>query len=117
MAMTEKHEEKRRHPRFRAADNALAACGMEACALLDVSASGLGIQYYGESSFPREVSVDLLFLNQDLTLPGLFCRKVFEARKSNGKEGRLPVWHVGLEIVNPTPEMVQRLRHFRWTEN
>ncbi|MDF1536054.1 MAG: PilZ domain-containing protein [bacterium] len=117
MAMMEKHEDKRRHPRFRAADSALAACGMEACALLDVSAGGLGIQYYGERPFPREISVDLLFLNRDLTLPGLFCRKVFEARKPNGKEGRLPVWHVGLEIVSPTPEMVQRLRHFRWTES
>jgi hypothetical protein len=117
MANTKTHEDKRKHPRFRAADSALAACGMEACALLDVSAGGLGVQYYGENPFPMELSVDLLFLNRDMTLPGLFCRKVFEARKPNGREGRLPVWHVGLEIVNPTPEMVERLRNFRWTEN
>ena len=117
MIRSERQDDKRKHPRFRAADNALAACGMEACALIDVSASGLGIQYYGEKSFPRETRVDLLFLNRDLTLPGLFCRKVFEARKPSEKDGRLPVWHVGLEIVDPTPEMIQRLRNFRWTEN
>ncbi len=116
MAMLEKHEEKRRHPRFRAANHVIAACGMEACPLLDVSAGGLGIQHYGETPFPKVVSIDLLFLNQDLALPGLFCRKVFEAKKPNGQKGRLPVWHVGLEIVSPTPEMVQRLRRFRWTE-
>ena len=87
--MMKAHEDKRKHPRFRAADNALAAWGMESCALLDVSAGGLGVQHYGENPFPREVSVDLLFLNRDLTLPGLFCRKVFEVRKPNGKEGRL----------------------------
>ena len=68
--MMKAHEDKRKHPRFRAADNALAAWGMESCALLDVSAGGLGVQHYGENPFPREVSVDLLFLYNPV-LPGV----------------------------------------------
>ena len=110
-------EKKRKHPRFRASENALAASGGDPYTLMDLSAGGLGIRFYGDQPLPSELLVDLFFLDREFTLTGIQCRKVFEARVDKGAGGQLPEWHVGLQFQNPRPEMLKMLRQFRWTED
>ncbi len=110
-------EEKRKHPRFRAADNALAARGEDAYTLMDLSAGGVGIRYKGEHQLPEEIHLDLFFLNRELAVTGVRCRKVFEVRMDGAEEDQAPEWHVGLQFQAPGAELVETLRQFRWTEN
>jgi c-di-GMP-binding flagellar brake protein YcgR len=110
-------EQKRKHPRFRASENALAASGDHPYTLMDLSAGGLGIRFYGDQQLPSEIQLDLFFLDREFTLKGIRCRKVFEARVDKGAGGQLPEWHVGLQFQNPGPEMLEMLRRFRWTED
>ena len=110
-------EKKRRHPRFRAAENALAASGDDPYTLMDLSAGGVGLRFYGDQPLPEEILLDLFFLDRELTLTGIRCKKIFAARVDRGEAGQVPEWHVGLEFQNPQAEMIQMLKHFRWTEN
>jgi len=110
-------EKKRKHPRFRASENALAACGDDSYTLMDLSAGGVGIRFYGDQPLPNEIQLDLFFLDRELTLTGLRCRKIFEARVDMGKAGQVPEWHVGLQFENLRPEMQEMLKRFRWTED
>jgi len=110
-------EKKRKYPRFRPSENALAASGDDPYTLMDLSAGGVGIRFHGEQPLPNEIHLDLFFLNRDLTLTGIRCKKVFEARVDKGRAGQVPEWHVGLQFENPEPEMLKMLRHFRWTED
>jgi len=109
--------EKRKHPRFKAADKALAACKDDSFTLMDLSAGGVGIRFFGEQPLPAVISIDLFFLNREFALTGVRCKKVFEKKYEPMGLQRVPEWHVGLEIVNPSQDMVQKLRQFRWTEN
>jgi hypothetical protein len=110
-------KEKRRHPRFRAADNALAADRDDPYTLMNLSSGGLGIRFYGEQPLPVEIDIDLFFLNREFVLTGLHCRKVFEKRNDQVGPDNFPEWQIGLQIMNPTPEQVENLRQFRWIEN
>jgi len=108
-------DQKRKHPRFRASDNALAARGDDPFALMDLSEGGLGIRFYGDRLLPNEILLDLFFLNRELALTGIRCRKVFEARVDKGMAGQVPEWRVGLQFTDPRPEMLKMLKYFRWT--
>ena len=110
-------EKKRKHPRFRASESALAASGDDPYTLMDLSAGGIGIRFYGDQPLPNEIQLDLFFLDRELTITGLRCRKIFEARVDRGEAGQVPEWHVGLQFQNPETEMLQQLRQFRWTED
>jgi hypothetical protein len=110
-------KEKRKHPRFKAAEKALAAEKDDPYTLMDLSSGGLGIRYYGEQPLPAEIKIDLFFLDREFTLTGVRCRKVFEERHDQEDPEKIPEWHVGLQIVDPTPELMEKLRQFRWTEN
>lgn len=110
-------EKKRKHPRFKASESALAACGDDPYTLMDLSSGGVGIRFYGDQPLPNEIHLDLFFLDRDLTLTGLRCRKIFESRVDKGEAGQMPEWHVGLQFDNPGPEMLEMLKHFRWTED
>jgi hypothetical protein len=110
-------EEKRTHPRFKAADNALAASRDDPYTLMDLSAGGFGIRFFGEKPLPVEISIDLFFLNREFALTGIRCRKIFEKKYDPIDPSKTSVWHVGLQIVDPKPEIVENLRLFRWTEN
>jgi c-di-GMP-binding flagellar brake protein YcgR len=109
--------QQRKHPRFRASENALAASGDNPFTLMDLSEGGVGIRFYGDRPLPNEIHLDLFFLNRELTLSGIHCRKVFEARVDKGMAGQMPEWHVGLQFKDPRPEMLKMLKHFRWTED
>ena len=109
-------DKRRKYPRFRASDNALAASGGDPYTLMDLSAGGLGIRFFGDQPLPSELQLDLFFLDREFTLTGIRCRKVFEARVDKGAGGQLPEWHVGLQFQNTGPEMLEMLRQFRWTE-
>jgi hypothetical protein len=109
--------EKRRYPRFRAAENALAAVGEEPFTLKDLSAGGFGVRYYGEQPLPEEVHMDLFFLDREFGLYGVRCRKVFEKMKVSGKAGGIPEWHVGLQILDPTTTVMKELHQFCWTRS
>lgn len=110
-------EEKRKHPRFRASENALAASGDDPYTLMDLSAGGVGVRFYGDQPLPDEIRIDLFFLNRELSLTGILCRKVFEARIDNGQAGQVPEWHVGLKFQDPGTELLDLLKQFRWTED
>lgn len=110
-------QEKRKHHRFRAADKALAAEKDDPYTLIDLSSGGLGIRFYSEQPMPEEITIDLFFLNREFTLKGVRCRKVFEKKLEQEDPEKTPEWFVGLEIVDPTPELLEKLRQFRWTEN
>jgi len=108
---------KRRHPRFKAADNALAASREDPYTLMDLSAGGFGIRFYGDHPLPDEISIDLFFLDREFTLTDVRCRKVFEKILDPEEPDRVPKWHVGLQIIDPTSEVIEKLRQFRWTQN
>lgn len=110
-------DEKRKQPRFRASENALAASGDDPYTLMDLSAGGVGIRFCGDQPLPNEIHLDLFFLNRELALTGIRCKKVFEARIDKGQAGQMPEWHVGLQFEDPGPEMLKLLRYFRWTED
>lgn len=110
-------KEKRKHPRFRAADKALAADKDDPYTLINLSSGGLGMKFYGEKPMWAEITIDLFFLNRELTLKDVHCRKVFEKKLQQETPGKIPEWFVGLEIIDPTPELIGKLRQFRWTEN
>ena len=110
-------EKKRKHPRFKASESALAACGDDPYTLMDLSSGGVGIRFYGDQPLPNEIHLDLFFLDRDLTLTGLRCRKIFESRVDKGEAGQMPEWHVGLQFENPGPEMLEMLKHFGGTED
>ncbi|MGD8352724.1 MAG: PilZ domain-containing protein [Pseudomonadota bacterium] len=110
-------EKKRKHPRFRASENALAASGDDPYTLMDLSAGGVGLRFYGDQPLPEEICLDLFFLDRELTLTGIRCKKIFEARIDKGRAGQVPEWHVGLQFQNPKTEMIQMLKYFRWTED
>ncbi len=109
--------EKRKHPRFKAADNALAAVGEDPYTLMDLSAGGFGVRYYGDHPVPEEIHMDLFFLNREFTLSGVRCRKVFEKTYGLDRPDGVPEWHVGLQIIDPTTRIIEELRQFRWTQN
>ena len=75
------------------------------------------MRFYGEKPLPDEIHLDLFFLNRDLALTGIPCRKIFEARVDKGQAGQVPEWYVGLQFQNPKAEMLEALRKFRWTED
>jgi len=110
-------KKKREHPRFKASQNALAASGDDPYTLMDLSAGGVGIRFYGDQPLPNRIHLDLFFLDRELTLTGIPCKKIFEARIDEGKAGQVPEWHVGLQFEEPEPEMLKTLRYFRWTED
>ena len=110
-------DNKRKYPRFKPSESALAASGDDPYTLTDLSAGGVGIRFYGYQPLPSEIYLDLFFLNRELTLSGIHCKKVFEARVDKGTGGQVPEWHVGLEFLNPEKEMLSILRQFRWTED
>jgi hypothetical protein len=110
-------DEKRKYPRFKASDTALAASGGDPCTLMDLSTGGVGIQLYGDQPLPTEINLDLFFLNRELALSGIRCKKVFEARVDKGRAGQIHEWRVGLQFEDPGPEMLKILKHFRWTED
>ena len=110
-------DEKRKHPRFKASETALAASGGDPCTLMDLSTGGVGIQLFGEQPLPAEIDLDLFFLNRELELSGIRCKKVFEARVDKGQAGQMPEWRVGLQFEDPETEMLNKLKHFRWTED
>ena len=110
-------KENRKSPRFKAAEKALAASRDDPYTLMDLSSGGLGIRYYGENPLPENVYIDLFFLNKEFTVTGIHCRKVFEKKLEPTDPKKTPEWYVGLQIVDPTPELVEKLRQFRWTEN
>ena len=110
-------KEKRKHPRFKAAEKALAAKKDDPFTLMDLSSGGLGIRFYGENPLPDEIKIDLLFLDKEFALTGIRCKKVFEKKQQHEDSNRTPEWYVGLEIVEPTPELIEKLKQFRWTEN
>lgn len=80
-------DEKRKQPRFRASENALAASGDDPYTLMDLSAGGVGIRFCGDQPLPNEID--------------------------KGQAGQMPEWHVGLQFEDPGPEMLKLLRHFR----
>ena len=110
-------DEKRKHPRFKASDKALAASGDNPFTLMDLSAGGVGIRFCGDQLMASEVPLDLFFLNRELALTGLRCKKIFESRVDSGKAGQVPEWHVGLQFEDIGPENRKTLRYFRWTED
>ena len=110
-------DKKRKHPRFKASESALAASGDDPYTLMDLSAGGVGIRFYGDQPLPNEIQLDLFFLNRELALTGIRCTKVFEARVDKGQAGQVPEWHVGLQFEDPGQEMLKILKHFRWTED
>ena len=115
--MSVKWSEKRAHPRFRASEAALAASGDDPYTLMDLSAGGVGIRFYRSHPLPGEIGLDLFFLDRELALNGIQCRKVFETRIDKGRAGQVPEWHAGLKFVDPEPEILELLKHFRWTED
>jgi hypothetical protein len=110
-------DEKRKYPRFKASDSALAASGDDPYTLMDLSAGGVGIRFCGDQLLPGEIPLDLFFLDRELALTGLRCKKVFESRVDSGRGGQVPEWHVGLQFEDIGPEKLRILRRFRWTEN
>ena len=110
-------DEKRKNPRFKASENALAASGDDPYTLMDLSAGGVGVRFYGAQPLPNEIHLDLFFLNRELVLTGIRCKKVFEARIDKGQAGQMPEWHVGLQFEYPDPKMLKKLKNFRWTED
>lgn len=110
-------QEKRKNPRFKAAEKALAAERDDPYTLMDLSSGGFGIRFYGEQPLPEEIHIDLFFLNREFTLSGIRCRKVFEIRHDQEDPDRIAEWHVGLQIMDPTPELMDKLKQFRWIEN
>jgi hypothetical protein len=109
--------EKRRYPRFRAADSALAASRDDPLALTDLSAGGFGVRFYAYHPLPDEISLDLFFLDRDFTVTGVRCRKVFEKVNLPKEPGRMPERCAGLEMIDPAPKTLEKIREFRWIEN
>lgn len=95
----------------------MAASGDDPYTLMDLSAGGVGVRFYGDQPLPSELYLDLFFLDRELTLTGIHCTKVFEARIDKGAGGQVPEWHVGLQFQNPGPELLKMLKLFRWTED
>ena len=110
-------DEKRKSPRIKASDSALAASGDDPYTLMDLSAGGVGVRFYGDQPLPGEIQLDLFFLNRDLALTGIRCKKIFEARVDTGRAGQMPEWHVGLQFQGIEPEKLEKLKNFRWTED
>ena len=110
-------DEKRKYPRFKASDSALASSGDDPYTLMDLGAGGVGIRFCGDHPLPGELSLDLFFLDRELALNGLRCKKIFESRVDSGRAGQVPEWHVGLQFEKLSPEQVKILRYFRWTED
>ncbi|MDF1524962.1 MAG: PilZ domain-containing protein [bacterium] len=110
-------DEKRKYPRFKASDSALAASGDDPYTLIDLSTGGVGIRFCGDQPVPDEIPLDLFFLDRELALTGLRCKKIFESRVDSGRAGQVPEWHVGLQFEDIGPEKLKILRYFRWTED
>jgi c-di-GMP-binding flagellar brake protein YcgR len=110
-------DKKRKHPRFKASENALAAMGDDPYTLMDLSAGGVGVRFCGDQPLPDEIHLDLFFLNRELSLTGIGCRKIFEARVDTGRAGQVPEWHVGLQFKDMDSEKLRTLKQFRWTED
>jgi hypothetical protein len=110
-------DEKRKDPRFKASDSALAASGGDPYTFMDLSAGGVGIRFCGDHPLPVEVLLDLFFLDRELAITGLRCKKIFESRVDSGRAGQVPEWHVGLQFEDIGPEDLKILRYFRWTED
>jgi hypothetical protein len=110
-------DEKRKHPRFKPSETALAASGDDPYTIMDLSTGGVGVRLYGDQPPSTEIHLDLFFLNRELALSGIRCKKVFESRVDKGQAGQMPEWHVGLQFEDPGPEILKKLKHFRWTED
>lgn len=104
--------EKRKFPRFQAAETAFAIMEGEPMALDDISQTGIGLRFYGEEKLPQEFRVDLMFLLTDKTLDGIRCRKVTERHLAPRKSGGQPFRQIGLEFIDPAGDMLMGLEGF-----
>jgi c-di-GMP-binding flagellar brake protein YcgR len=111
-------EERRKHERYKAAEEVIAVSGGIPCSLVDLSQGGLGLKYAGDESLPEEMKVDLMFLSRDLHLSGIRCRKI-----SDEKVTRTTVFsyvterRIGLEFTDVPEATWEVLEEFRGVIN
>lgn len=111
-------EERRKHERFQAADQAIVVSDGIPCSLVDISRGGMGLRYAGDEELPEEMKVDLLYLSRDLHLSGIRCRKV-----TDEKVTRTTVFtyvterRIGLQFTDVPEEAWEVLEEFRGVEH
>ncbi len=104
-------KEKRRHPRHRTPEGAIAICGRKPFRLLDYSERGVGLRFYGKDEIDPDMDIILLVPEADLPSQGLSCRKVYDVVQ----EGSATFTYsrdrrIGLQFEEPQPDLVEAIR-------
>ena len=111
-------EDRRKHPRFPAAEMTyLVGLGSPAH-IMDISYGGLGVKYKGVDDLPDEFTVDLLQSSKSLVIDRIKCRKTRDERL-----GRVTLYsyiqerRIGIQFMEPSRETLDSLRLLEENEN
>lgn len=109
-------EDRRKYPRFPAAERAYLVGLNGPAHITDISYGGLGVKYKGGDALPDEFIVDLLHASKSVIIDRVRCRKTRDETKgkvtlfSYIQERRL-----GIQFLEPSKETFDSLRLFEAT--